>query len=90
MKKFSRFATAGLVFSAGLSLAACHPPNQQDSESGKIDNASTFTGEAPAQKDADTSSSAATTEPGADSEDLQNGIEEPVQQPNATATQLPQ
>ena len=36
MKKFSRFATAGLVFTAGLSLAACHPPNEQDSESGKI------------------------------------------------------
>lgn len=90
MKKFSRFATAGLVFAAGLSLAACHPPNQQDSESGKIDNASTFTGEAPAQKDAETSSSAATTETEGDPEGLQNGVEEPEQQPNATATQLPQ
>ena len=56
MKKFSRFAAAGLVFTAGLSLAACHPPNQQDSDS-KVENASTFTGEAPMQKDAETSSS---------------------------------
>ena len=60
MKKFSRFAAAGLVFTAGLSLAACHPPNQQDSDS-KVENGSTFTGEAPMQKDAETSSSAPET-----------------------------
>ena len=58
MKKFSRYAAAGLVFTAGLSLAACHPPNQQDSDY-KVENASTFTGEAPMQKDADTSCSRA-------------------------------
>ena len=46
MKKFTRFAAAGLVFSAGLSLAACHPPNQKDSEE-KIDTGATYTGEAP-------------------------------------------
>ncbi|MDY5839561.1 MAG: hypothetical protein SPJ78_02380 [Corynebacterium camporealensis] len=48
MKKFPRFATASLVFAAGLTLAACHPPNQQDSNAEKVDNASTFTGTAPA------------------------------------------
>ncbi|KKO79293.1 hypothetical protein WU85_02740 [Corynebacterium striatum] len=58
MKKFSRFATAGLVFAAGLSLAACHPPNEQDSTSEKIDNASTYTGKAPKPAESTSSSEA--------------------------------
>lgn len=61
MKKFSRFATAGLVFAAGLSLAACHPPNQQDSTSEKIDNASTYTGKAPKPAESASSSEASET-----------------------------
>ncbi|MFS0462445.1 hypothetical protein ACL1B6_02195 [Corynebacterium striatum] len=61
MKKFSRFATAGLVFAAGLSLAACHPPNQQDSTSEKIDNASTYTSKAPKPAESASSSEASET-----------------------------
>lgn len=90
MKKFSRLTTAGLVIISGLSLAACHPPNEQDSESAKIDNASTFTGEAPSQRDAESSSAATTTEHGVDAESLHNGVEEPEQLPNVIVTQLPQ
>ncbi|MCG7247798.1 hypothetical protein HMPREF3155_11885 [Corynebacterium sp. HMSC06D04] len=62
MKKFSRFATAGLVFAAGLSLAACHPPNQQDSTSEKIDNASTYTGKAPKPAESSSQSEASATQ----------------------------
>ncbi|MGV0419906.1 hypothetical protein ACUY24_02010 [Corynebacterium simulans] len=62
MKKFSRFATAGLVFAAGLSLAACHPPNQQDSTSEKIDNASTYTGKAPKPAESGSQSEASATQ----------------------------
>ncbi|MCT1427607.1 thiamine biosynthesis protein X [Corynebacterium tuberculostearicum] len=90
MKKFSRYAAAGLVFTAGLSLAACHPPNQQDSDS-KVENASTFTGEAPMQKDAETSSSA--PNPAVEEAPVvESGApEEPVQPNlNGTATELPQ
>ncbi|MDO5032825.1 hypothetical protein [Corynebacterium sp.] len=46
MKKFTRFAAAGLVFSAGLTLAACHPPSQQDSTE-KVNTGATYTGTAP-------------------------------------------
>ncbi|WP_293820368.1 thiamine biosynthesis protein X [uncultured Corynebacterium sp.] len=90
MKKFSRYAAAGLVFTAGLSLAACHPPNEQDSDS-KVENASTFTGEAPMQEDTETSSSAPESvveEAPVVESDLP---EEPVQPHlNGTATELPQ
>lgn len=47
MQKFSRSLTIGLVAVAAATLTACHPPSQQDSDV-KVDNASTFTGEAPA------------------------------------------
>ncbi|MBK4144760.1 thiamine biosynthesis protein X [Corynebacterium macginleyi] len=89
MKKFSRFAIAGLVITAGLSLAACHPPNEQDSKSGKIDNASTFTGEAPSHGTAESSSAATTNEYEVDTESLHDGVEEPEQLPNIIVTQLP-
>ena len=91
MKKFSRFAAAGLVFTAGLSLAACHPPNQQDSDS-KVENASTFTGEAPMQKDAETSSSAPETVIEEEAPAVESGAPEEPAQPhvNGTATELPQ
>ena len=91
MKKFSRFAATGLVFTAGLSLAACHPPNQQDSDS-KVENASTFTGEAPMQKDAETSSSAPETVIEEEAPVVEPGVpEDPAQPPlNGTATELPQ
>lgn len=46
MKKFTRFAAAGLAVTAGLTLAACHPPSQQDSDE-KVETAATFEGEAP-------------------------------------------
>lgn len=46
MKKFTRFAAAGVAVTAGLTLAACHPPSQQDS-SEKVETAATFEGEAP-------------------------------------------
>ena len=91
MKKFSRFAATGLVFTAGLSLAACHPPNQQDSDS-KVENASTFTGEAPMQKDAETSSSAPETVIEKEAPVVESGVPEEPAQPhaNGTATELPQ
>ena len=91
MKKFSRFAATGLVFTAGLSLAACHPPNQQDSDS-KVENASTFTGEAPMQKDAETSSSAPDTVIEEEAPVVESGVPEEPAQPhvNGTATELPQ
>ena len=91
MKKFSRFAAAGLVFTVGLSLAACHPPNQQDSDS-KVENASTFTGEAPMQKDAETSSSAPETVIEEEAPVVESGAPEEPAQPhaNGTATELPQ
>ena len=91
MKKFSRFAAAGLVFTAGLSLAACHPPNQQDSDS-KVENASTFTGEAPMQKDAETSSSAPETVIEEEAPVVESGAPEEPAQPhvNGSATELPQ
>ena len=91
MKKFSRFAATGLVFTAGLSLAACHPPNQQDSDS-KVENASTFTGEAPMQKDAETSSSAPETVIEEEAPVVESGAPEEPAQPhaNGTATELPQ
>ena len=91
MKKFSRYAAAGLVFTAGLSLAACHPPNQQDSDS-KVENASTFTGEAPMQKDADTSSSAPESVVQEQQPVVESGVPEETAQPhlNGTATELPQ
>ena len=91
MKKFSRFAAAGLVFTVGLSLAACHPPNQQDSDS-KVENASTFTGEAPMQKDAETSSSAPETVIEKEAPVVESGVPEEPAQPhvNGTATELPQ
>lgn len=91
MKKFSRFAAAGLVFTAGLSLAACHPPNQQDSDS-KVENASTFTGEAPMQKDAETGSSAPETVIEEEAPVVQSGVPEEPAHPhlNGTATELPQ
>ena len=91
MKKFSRFAATGLVFTAGLSLAACHPPNQQDSDS-KVENASTFTGEAPMQKDAETSSSAPETVIEEEAPVVEAGVPEEPAQPhlNGTATELPQ
>lgn len=90
MKKFSRYAAAGLVFTTGLSLAACHPPNQQDSDS-KVENASTFTGEAPMQEDTETSSSA----PESVVEEapvVESDLPEEPAQPhlNGTATELPQ
>ncbi|MEK0145615.1 thiamine biosynthesis protein X [Corynebacterium yonathiae] len=90
MKKFSRYAAAGLVFTAGLSLAACHPPNEQDSDS-KVENASTFTGEAPIQEDTETSSSA----PESVVEEapvVESDLPEEPAQPhlNGTATELPQ
>ncbi|MGX1739140.1 hypothetical protein ACWIB8_08260 [Corynebacterium flavescens] len=74
MKKFSRIATAGLVFAAGLSLAACHPPNQQDSTSEKIDNASTYTGTAPDHAEHSSSAVTPTAIPGTAGE---LGIESP-------------
>ena len=91
MKKFSRFAAAGLVFTTGLSLAACHPPNQQDSDS-KVENASTFTGEAPMQKDTETSSSAPETVVEEEAPVVESGVPEEPAQPhlNGTATELPQ
>ena len=91
MKKFSRFAAAGLIFTAGLSLAACHPPNQQDSDS-KVENASTFTGEAPMQKDAETSSSAPETVIEEEAPVVEPGAPEEPAQPhvNSSATELPQ
>ena len=91
MKKFSRFAATGLVFTAGLSLAACHPPNQQDSDS-KVENASTFTGEAPMQKDAETSSSTPETVVEEEAPVVESGVPEEPAQPhlNGTATELPQ
>ena len=91
MKKFSRFAAAGLVFTAGLSLAACHPPNQQDSDS-KVENASSFTVEAPMQKDAETSSSAPETVIEEEAPVVESGAPEEPAQPhvNGTATELPQ
>lgn len=91
MKKFSRFAAAGLVFTAGLSLAACHPPNQQDSDS-KVENASTFTGEAPMQKDVETSSSAPETVIEKVAPVVESGVPEEPAQPhvNGTATELAQ
>lgn len=61
MKKFTRFAAAGLVFSAGLTLAACHPPNQQDS-SEKVDTGASFAGEAPGAGAAAPSEAAAESE----------------------------
>lgn len=68
MKKFSRIATAGLVFAAGLSLAACHPPNQQDSTSEKIDNASTYTGTAPGLDSQSSTALSSSAVPGAEEE----------------------
>ncbi|MHB2252971.1 hypothetical protein [Corynebacterium aurimucosum] len=61
MKKFTRFAAAGLVFSAGLPLAACHPPSEQDSTE-KVDTGATFTGEAPGADAAAPSEAAAESE----------------------------
>lgn len=61
MKKFTRFAAAGLVVSAGLTLAACHPPSEQDSTE-KVDTGATFTGEAPGSGAAASSEAAAETE----------------------------
>lgn len=61
MKKFTRFAAAGLVVSAGLTLAACHPPSEQDSTE-KVDTGATFTGEAPGAGAAESSESADATE----------------------------
>ena len=61
MKKFTRFAAAGLVVSAGLTLAACHPPSEQDSTE-KVDTGATFTGEAPRSGAAASSEAAAETE----------------------------
>ncbi|KAA8723180.1 hypothetical protein [Corynebacterium phocae] len=52
MKKFSRTIAAGLSAATALSLAACYPPNQQDSDI-KVETGSTFTGMAPAQKEAE-------------------------------------
>ncbi|MBS5997853.1 thiamine biosynthesis protein X, partial [Corynebacterium sp.] len=76
---------------AGLSLAACHPPNQQDSDS-KVENASTFTGEAPMQKDAETSSSAPETVVEEEAPVVESSVPEEPAQPhlNGTATELPQ
>ena len=67
MKKFTRFAAAGLVFSAGLTLAACHPPNQQDS-SEKVDTGASFAGEAPGAGAAAPSEAAAESEVATESE----------------------
>lgn len=61
MKKFTRFAAAGLVVSAGLTLAACHPPSEQDSTE-KVDTGATFTGEAPGAGAAESSESADATD----------------------------
>lgn len=61
MKKFTRFAAAGLVVSAGLTLAACHPPSEQDSTE-KVDTGATFTGEAPGAGTAASSEAEAETE----------------------------
>ncbi|QPK79873.1 hypothetical protein G7Y31_04035 [Corynebacterium lizhenjunii] len=41
MKKLSRTLTAGLGIAAALTLSACHPPHQQDSDL-KVDTAGTF------------------------------------------------
>lgn len=61
MKKFTRFAAVGLVVSAGLTLAACHPPSEQDSTE-KVDTGATFTGEAPGAGAAASSEAEAETE----------------------------
>lgn len=42
--KFSRTAAAGLTCITALSLTACHPPHQKDSDVKTVDNASTYTG----------------------------------------------
>lgn len=61
MKKFTRFAAAGLVVSAGLTLAACHPPSEQDSTE-KVDTGATFTGEAPGAGAAESTAATAESE----------------------------
>ncbi|AJI78554.1 hypothetical protein [Corynebacterium singulare] len=61
MKKFTRFAAAGVAVTAGLTLAACHPPSQQDS-SEKVETAATFEGEAPGAGAAESSESADATD----------------------------
>lgn len=69
MKKFTRFAAAGLVVSAGLTLAACHPPSEQDSTE-KVDTGATFTGEAPG------AGAAASSEAEAETEVAETGVAE--------------
>lgn len=65
MKKFSRTLTLGMGVVVALTLTACHPPHQKDSDT-KIDNASTFTGEAPAQAEySSTAAASAAAESGA-------------------------
>lgn len=56
MQKLSRALLIGAAVS--LTLTACHPPHQQDSDV-KVPNASTFTGQSPVEKEAPTSSEAA-------------------------------
>lgn len=58
--------TAGVaagIAATALALTACHPPNQQDSETGKVDTATSFAAatSVAASTDQDASQSAATT-----------------------------
>lgn len=82
MKKFSRTLTAGLGIAAAMALSACHPPHENPSST-KTDNASTFTGTAPAGK-AHASTAATTAVEGGESTEAAESSEEPALAAGAT------
>ncbi|WP_293770856.1 thiamine biosynthesis protein X [uncultured Corynebacterium sp.] len=74
MKKYSRSLTLGMGVVVALTLTACHPPHQKDSDT-KVENASTFTGVAPAQAEHSATAAPATSAAMQSAEDGASAVE---------------